>query len=121
MNRNQTHVFRQLVKLQHDGIYTIIRMYLPLYDNGQFLKWYMRKIVPFWQIESWAPNSSISRNIARKIVISYTHLLAGSRKSSQGTEIFIIVQVMSQSQKVCGGVRIFVKRTKFRNANYFDF
>ena len=62
----------------------------------------------------------ISRNIARKIVISYTHLLAGSRKSSQGTEIFIIVQVMSQSQKV-GGVRIFVKRTKFRNANYFDF
>lgn len=76
--------------------------------------------MPFWQIESWAPNSSISGNIARKIVISYTHLLDGSRKSSQGTEIFIIVQVMSQSQKVCG-VRIFVKRTKFRNANYFDF
>ena len=39
---------------------------------------------------------------------------------AEGTEIFIIVQVMSQSQKVCG-VRIFVKRTKFRNANYFDF
>ena len=76
--------------------------------------------MPFWQIESWAPNSSILGHIARKIVISYTHLLDGSRKSSQGTEIFIIVQVMSQSQKVCG-VRIFVKRTKFRNANYFDF